>query len=495
MSQEIQLEPLNEPKKKNPNFIFGVLSVIGSCLINFVYPSVFAFCTLCVYQTSYIKHHGGTANISYTMFYYPVLLLFQSIFGLIAGIIFSKVGVHWTNLIGTSIFILATFIMYISARFYLDMISSALYGIGVSILMFPSTTNSCKYFMNHIGLINGIVETFISLGSSFFNFIGEEIINPDFIPSDPKDHLYDEKIAKRVKIYLLIQLFSSLGVYLISEILTKTYDENRTEEFSIKSLFRIEEIKSLFRKKKDLKLIDDKSAEMQSMDEKDNENNKNKEILENINDINKNKKIKKTRKEQIKIALKSWKFWRYNLISLSQSPVSDMIFSMYRGIGETYRINQNALQLIGTLTFVIEFILSFVFGILCDYVEFRILIFINNMIGSLVGITYYYTFRSSFWFTFLTLLISVQSAGYYSLKDYHLMKVFGTEIYIDLSGVVCLFTGIVVIILTFITYIIETELQDKDTAYFYIFPVFGIFNFMGVVLGLFEKDVPFNYDE
>ena len=165
MSQEIQLEPLKEPKKKNPNFIFGILSVIGSCLINFVYPSVFAFCTLCVYQTSYIKHNGGIADISYTMFYYPVLLLFQSIFGLIAGIIFSKVGVHWTNLIGTFIFILAAFIMYISARFYLDMISSALYGIGVSILMFPSTTNSCKYFMNHIGLINGIVETFISLGS------------------------------------------------------------------------------------------------------------------------------------------------------------------------------------------------------------------------------------------------------------------------------------------------------------------------------------------
>ena len=488
MSQEIQLEPLNEPKKKNPNFIFGVLSVIGSCLINFVYPSVFAFCTLCVYQTSYIKYNGGTADISYTMFYYPVLLLFQSIFGLIAGIIFSKVGVHWTNLIGTFIFILAAFIMYISARFYLDMISSALYGIGVSILMFPSTTNSCKYFMNHIGLINGIVETFISLGSSFFNFIGEEIINPDFIPSDPQDHLYDEKIAKRVKIYLLIQLFSSLGVYLISEILTKTYDENRTEEFSIKSLFRIEEIKSLFHQKKDLKLIDDKNEEMQSMDEKENKSNEN-------NEIDKNKKIKKTRKEQLKIALKSWKFWRYNLISLSQSPVSDMIFAMYRGIGETYRIDQNALQLIGTLTFVIEFILSFVFGILCDYVNFRILIFINNMIGSMVGITYYYTFHSSFWFTFLTLLISVQSAGYYSLKDYHLMKVFGTEIYIDLSGVVCLFTGIVVIILTFITYIIETELQDKDTAYLFVFPVFGIFNFMGVILGLFEEDVPFNYGE
>ena len=501
MSLEIDANPTTESKKsekKNPNFIYGVLCVIGSSLMNFVYPSFFAFCTLCVYQTSYIKHHGGTADIIYTMFYYPVMLLFQSIFGLIAGIIYSKVGVHWTNLIGASLFILSCFLMYISARFYLDMISTALFGIAVSILMFPSTTNACEYFMNHIGLINGIVETFISLGSSFYNFIGEEIINPDFIPSDPNDHLYEDEIAKRVKTYILIELFSFLGVYIIAEILTKTYDENRKEGFSIKSLLRIEEIKSLFTKKKDLNLtlIDTiEKKEMQSMEEKENkiETNENDKIIENNNNKDNNKKLNKTRKEKIIIALKSWKFWRYNLVSLSQSPVSDMIFAMYRGIGETNQIDQNALQLIGTLTFIIEFILSFVFGVLCDYVDFRILIFINNIIGSMVGITYYYSFHSSFWFTFLTLLISVQSAGYYSLKDYHLMKVFGTEIYIDLSGVVCLFTGICVIILTIVTYFIETVMEDKDTAYLIVFPVFGVFNFIGVILGFFEEDDPFDY--
>ena len=82
------------------------------------------------------------------MFYYPVILFFQSIFGLIAGIVFAKLGVHWSNLIGSAIYILAGVIMYISARFYLDMISSVLYGIACAILAFLSTINTCKYFMN-----------------------------------------------------------------------------------------------------------------------------------------------------------------------------------------------------------------------------------------------------------------------------------------------------------------------------------------------------------
>lgn len=79
----------------------------------------------------------------------------------------------------------------------------------------------------------------------------------------------------------------------------------------------------------------------------ENDNKENIEIKDNINNSNSFQNIKKTktRKEKIKIVLKSWKFWRFNLISLSQSPISDMVFAMYRGLGEYYQVNQTALQL------------------------------------------------------------------------------------------------------------------------------------------------------
>ena len=75
------------------------------------------------------------------------------------------------------------------------------------------------------------------------------------------------------------------------------------------------------------------------------------------------------------------------------------------------------------------------------------------------------------------------------------MKVFGTEIYVDISGFICLFTGIVVIILTFITYYVEEMVENKDTAYWIMFSIFGGINGIGVILGFFESDEPFDYEE
>ena len=491
MNEELLNSPIIEQKKKSPNTVFGILSLIGTCILCFVFPSLFSFHTFAVYQTSYIKHNGGYASITYTMFYYPVTLFLQSIMGLFAGIIFAKVGVHWSNLIGTAIYILAGVIMYLSARFYLDMISSILYGIACAILAFPSAINTCKYFMSRIGLVNGIIATMQSVGTTFFTYIGEMMINPNKIQSDPNDHLYNKEVSNNVKKFLLLQIFCVSGAFIICEMLTKTYDEKNQEEFGIKFFFKINEIKSLCNKKKGEKLLLVEDA----VDEVFSINPEIKEIEENKSDKKTNKSNPKTRKEKIKMVLKSWKFWRYNLISLSSSPITNMIFSMYRSLGETYQIDQNALQLLGVLNSVIGFIFSFIFGVLCDYVNFKTLLFINNMIGSLVGILYYHTFHDTLSFTILTLIISIQSSGYLCLKEYHLIKVFGIDILVDISGVVSLTTGVCVIILTIFTYVIESTLEQKDLAYLVIFPIFGLFNFLGVILGFFEYDEPFNYDE
>ena len=85
---------------------------------------------------------------------------------------------------------------------------------------------------------------------------------------------------------------------------------------------------------------------------------------------------------------------------MSQSPISNMVFSMYRGIGESKRINQTVLQLIGTLNFIVELLFSFVYGILSDYVNFKILLFSMNILGTIVGFTYCLTFHNNFFLLF-----------------------------------------------------------------------------------------------
>ena len=481
METEIEQVNKKENKENKTSLKNGILSVIGACIINLIYPSVFSLCTFVVYETSYIKNHGGNVNINHTIFYYPVLLLFQSIFGLIGGYIYTRIDVHWTNLLGTILVILGSLILYLSKSFVVDMISMAIFGISVAVIMYPAVTNACKYFMNHLGLINGIVETAISVGSTIFAFVGEKIINPNNIPSRDDDFFYDEEIAKNIKKFLLIQMGCVLGSFITGFICIKKYDEagenlNKNEQ------------------EKNLASSDNVNNNNNNENKENNDGNNNETNNVNIykNDETKNKNIKK---EKLKKALKSWKFWRFNIISLSISPINNMVFSMYRGIGESKKINQTVLQLIGTLNFIVELIFSFVYGILCDYVNFKILLFTMNIIGTVVGFTYCLTFNNTFSFTLLTLLITVQGSAYYSLKDYQIMKIFGTDIYVDLSGFLCLFTGILVIILTFITYWVEQLLEEKDTAYWIMFCIFGGINGIGLVLGFFEDDKPFEYEE
>ena len=75
MSLEVDVRStLIHQKKQNPNTVFGVLCIIGSSIMRFMFPSIYSFHTLCIYQVSYIKHNGGDANVIYTMFYYPPML-------------------------------------------------------------------------------------------------------------------------------------------------------------------------------------------------------------------------------------------------------------------------------------------------------------------------------------------------------------------------------------------------------------------------------------
>ena len=135
IEKEKEVNSIIQKEKAKKRFIQGVLSIIGASLINFVYPSIFALSTFIVYQLSYIKNNGGDVNIDQNIFYYPVVLLFQSIFGLIAGIIYTRIEVHWSNTLGTFLLIIGCIFLYISKSFFLDMVSMSIYGIAIAIIM------------------------------------------------------------------------------------------------------------------------------------------------------------------------------------------------------------------------------------------------------------------------------------------------------------------------------------------------------------------------
>jgi len=193
----------------------------------------------------------------------------------------------------------------------------------------------------------------------------------------------------------------------------------------------------------------------------------------------------------LKRAFKSKRLLLFSSIVILQAPVSNMAFSLYREIGEYKKVNTKYLQLVGSLYFIFECLSSFIFGILCDYIQLKQLLYFINVVGTFVGLVYCLTFENSLIFFLVQNFLSFSAGGYYPVKDCYLMKVFGKDIYIELSGYVSFLVAISINLLTPISYFVQSWLEDrKDTAYWILFLTFGSLNFVGLILNFFLKETP-----
>ena len=254
-------------------------------------------------------------------------------------------------------------------------------------------------------------------------------------------------------------------------------------------------------------------------EEKEN-NTKKKDLIETSKDENNNKNSKHIKEDKIiepylkrnineidddnnddknsmlfKIALKSIRLKLFCAIVILQAPVSNMAFTLYREIGEYTGIDTKYLQLIGSYYFIFECLSAFIFGILSDYIKLKYLLLFINIIGTLTGYIYCFTFKNSLIFFLAQNFISFTFGGYYSIKDCYLLKVFGNKIYIELSSFVSLMDAFAINILTPLTYFILSKFDDKDKAYWTLFISFGTMNLIGLILNLFLKENRINLNE
>ena len=463
-------------KLMDKDFLKGISTVIGACIMNFLIGEIFSLLTLVVYQLSYIKHIDNSVSIDHLTFYYPIESFFQCFFSFISGILYKKFGLHLANLFGILALVIGHYIMYLSSSLYYDMISIILAGSGIGIIYYPSTTCACEWFMDNNGLIIGLLETMMSLGSFFFSYIGEFIINKEKVKSHYDDNLYDFEIGKKMKTYLIFVIIISISVYIISFLLM--FDKkSKSEDF--------ENMES----DRDLIELEDISEQTNNTDPK--KDSQNELIVVNEEE----RPAKKNYKKMLIVSGKSKQLILFSIISILQFPFPTLMFSLYRGIGEYKKIDMNYLQLIGSVNFIFECFSSFIFGILCDYVNLKYLLLFINGVDTLISFTYCFTFNNSFLFFLVTNFISFSAGGYYPFKDCYLMKVFGTFIYIELNSYVSFLTAFIVALMSPIAYFIEAKLEIKDNAYWILFIGLGILNLIGTILGLFIDDTPFNFKE
>jgi MFS family permease len=536
------------------NFLKGLSTLFGGVILNFLIGAVYSLSTLAIYEISYIKAKGGSIDIYHLTFYWPLEMFFQCISAFLSGSVYKKIGLHLTNVIGVIILELSYVLMYFSLSLFQDLTSVILSGIGTGIILYPSTTNAIEWFENRSGLIVGIMESMISFGSFFFCLLGEKVINKNGVESNDIDNLYNYEIGKKFKDFLIILILCVVVGFILSLILmkekkkidkkeyytlhkevnnnNKSENEKENVEENVKENNNENEIN-----KKDL-IIENK----ETMENKEEKNNKVEELIDNqliekinekvnnnvkdetavhnlnkiqhvenpvannnnnnINNIDNNnnptkKEIEKELKlkQAIKLAIKSRRLILFVIIVMLQIPVGSMAFALYREIGEYKKIDIKYLQLIGSFTFIQECLSSFVFGLLCDYITIKNLLFIINGVGTVFGFFYCLSFNNSFIFFLVQILLSFSSGGYYPVKDFYLLKVFPKEIYIELNSYVSFLVASAINLCNSLSYLILSLIHNKDTGFWILFISFGILSLCGFILNCFTNEEKINLRE
>lgn len=421
----------------------GISTVVGAILVNLVVGSIFALCTLSVYEVSYIKGKvkDSFITIDHLAFYYPFEVIFQCLSSFISGIIEKKIGMHLTNLIGFIILGIGYFVLYLSKNFFIDISGMILGGIGTGIIYYPSTKNACLWFMDHNGIVIGIIETSISLGSFLFAFIGEKIINPKGESEDQKDALYTKEIGNNVKKYLLVQLICLVSVYIISFILMFIKEDQTNIQNEISSVNPLSLEKNVRTDSNDIENISGDLISKAS--------------------IEPNEKL--SYKKMMSKAIKSRRFILLASILILRAPGPAMLFSLFRGIGNKNHLDTSTLQRISSTNFIFECLSGIVIGFLCDYVNIKILLYFIN--GLMTGLLYTFglTFKHSTAFFWYCNLSSFVNGGIYPFNDCYFMRVFGTQIYIELMGYISFLNNLAVVAMSPLSYYLEKNLEEDNS--------------------------------
>ena len=471
-------------KLKDRYFLKGLSTLIGASLINFLAGSIFSMCQLVIYEISYIHHFNAKSKISTVKeaFYYPVEVFFQCLASIFSGLLYKMVGLHYTNLIGVGILCIGYLIIFLSNSFTFDMFGMIFGGIGTGIIYYPSTANACEWFMDNNGIVIGIIETMISLGSFFFNLIGEKVINPKQERSEEKSKLYSREIGKNFKTFTLYLLTFSIILYILSTLLMFTKRKNSSKQININLL-----------------LSDDNENENENENKKESDEVKKSSENDEINQldfIKRNINIKNVYielKNMVNKAMKSKKFIIFLFIAVLESPVPSMIFALYREMGENEKIQQLFLISIGPINFIFECVGGFAFGVLCDYVKKQYLLLFILGFNALTSFIYCVTFKNDITFFLATNFVSFTSGGFYSVKDCFILGVFGVEIYVELIALVNFCVALIIIGLTPLASILDDK--KKQAGYWTIFSILGILTLIGFVLCFYVKENIYTFDK
>ena len=132
-----------------------------------------------------------------------------------------------------------------------------------------------------------------------------------------------------------------------------------------------------------------------------------------------------------------------------------------------------------------------IFGILGDYIQFRILFTILSGLLSLTSIFYVIYFDGEFILFLETILVSLVYNGFNIIFDTHIVNIYGVDNFVEVWGYIRSSEGISHIF----GIILNSFLEPNNPVYKIVYSITCISSLISLVIGFFETEDKFNYDK
>ena len=439
-------------KEKVIYILKAISSILSSIMHTFSYYSILVLGYSGIYLLSFRYHYNQNLSYNYLYCFIPLINLSLSITAPLGGIILDKFGQKQTIFLSNLIICISLLFIYFSRSIYLDYILMCLLGFGISSAINITKINSCSYFINKKALINGFIYLIPNFLSGILILYNETfILNYENHNPTIKNTFYDEKVFIKFNDVILFEIKIIIITCLATIFLFIKNNPKETKRLGY-------------------------NEKIANENEKENNNN------------DENEKIEKNKRKVPKIVILKKVIYDKRTIRLILMVM--LFFPTITLITNLIRTEESMFFVYGTLYNAAGCISCLIFGLIGDFVQFRILFIILSILLLLVSYTFIKYFESDLILLLETILVSIAYNGFNIIFDSHIMKVYGMENFIEIWGIIRSSRGISEIL----GIILNFALNNKNDIYKIIYGFTGFFSLISIGLGFYENESKFNYE-
>ena len=448
-------ENFHNDKNRMKYIINGIMSIIACTIHTFGYFSIYIQKNFMVYLVSYRRYYNNNLKFSNGYFLYPILNLSTALTIPIGGFFEDNIGQRKTIILSTFILCSSFSMLYFSKNLYFDYFLMILNGFGIAIGINITKKNACAYFMNKKALIYGVTHLIAAFLCAGLNLIFEKIIlNPLSESPTIENIYYDQNIFLNYKKLIIFEIIFLISTTIITLLLFIKNNPKETKKYGFEEKIETKE-----------------------------------------NNLEKREKNEISKKIKIQKAIYSKKTVQLFLMLFLFFPTIHFMLNTWRPIGIYYKRNTYYLQLTTALYSISSSIASVIMALIGDKIQFKIFFIFFSFLVTIISFSFPFTFNSDILFISEVLAIAFLFNGFNIIVGPHIMKVYGIEIYTEISGIIGLAFAIGEIICVVFAFYLENYFSgNKNTAYHSMYIISGCLSFISMFFGFFEKNEKFSYN-